>query len=496
MKQTKKTIIYDDTCPMCIAVVSGVDGSAKGDGFVLEGTTKAKLPKGITREQAQKEMHVIDEQGNIHRNVDAMLQIVEEYPRWRFVANIARWPVVYQILQLLYKAIAANRHFIFGPASRIYWLKNVVLLGMIAGMLLSAPLWVGVSSFPAAPSLSFLPQLPQWLNGMLFVLLLSALVGALVSPRPKPWIFGAIGLTATLVVFDQMRLQPWAYQYLWMLGMIGLYSWGVTQKNNRDFVLQALRIIVAAIYFFSGLQKINPDFITSVFPWMIEPITVVVPNAANAIESFGALVPFIEIAIGLGLFVPRLRKVAVIFAALMAAGILLLLGPFGHGWNSVVWPWNVVMPLSTALLFWHTEKITFKDVLRVRGFGVYEVVTVVFIFLPLLSFYGKWDSYLSWTLYSGNTAKAKIIFDEQTAKLLPRDIDKYAKYTESGAQLSLIDWSIGELNVPPYPEARVFKAIGADLCSIVSNSNGLTLVVTEKPTQLRQKQQTYHCSDL
>lgn len=496
MKQPKKTIIYDDTCPMCIAVISEVDDSSKSGSFDLKGMAKAKLPQGVTMGQVQKEIHVIDESGKIHRNVGAMLQIIEEYPRWRFMARIGRLPVIYQILQLFYKVVAANRKFIFGPAARVYWLKNVVILGVMAGILLSLPLWAGDSSFPSAPLLPFLPELPVWANTVALAMLFLFLGGALISPRPRPWIFSALGVVVFFVLFDQMRLQPWLYQYMWMLAVLGVYSWRVNQKNNRYFILQTLRIIVASIFFFSGLQKVNPDFITVVFPWIVEPLVSLLPSAQASIESLGVLIPFMEMAIGAGLFLPKLRKTAVVFAALMAGSILLLIGPLGHGWNSVVWPWNIVMPLSTVILFWHTEDIRLIDVVKIRGFLLHKIVIVVFIFLPILSFYNKWDSYLSWTLYSGNAAKAVIVFDELSAKAMPENIHKYIEQKPDGQQLSVLQWSVGELNVPPYPENRVFKAVAANICEKAGNSQGVELVVAQKPTQLRQTQETYHCSDL
>ena len=496
MKQTKKRIIYDDTCPMCIAVVSGVDDSSKSNSFALEGATVAKLPKGVTPAQVQKEIHVIDESGVVHRNVDAMLQIAQEYPRLRFVVRIARLPIVYQFLQLIYTVVAANRHFIFGPAARLYWLKNVVIIGLMAGILLSLPLWTGSSSFPSVPMLSFLPVLPNLVAVLFCILLFVLLGGALVVPKPRLWVLGSVGVVGIMVLFDQMRLQPWVYQYMWMLVVLGLYSWRITQKNNRYVVLQTLRIIIASIYFFSGLQKVNPDFMATVFPWLVEPLTALLPSAKPAIESLGAIIPFMELAIGIALFVPKLRKTAVISATLMAGGILLLIGPLGHGWNSVVWPWNIVMPVSTALLFWHNKSNTFKDALGVRGFLLHKLIIIVFLFLPLLSFYGRWDSYLSWTLYSGNTAKAAIYLDPLTAKSLPGSVQRYIELTPSGLRLSMLDWAIGESHVPPYPETRVFKAVAASVCRDTDDDRGIELIVTNRSTQLRQAQQIYHCSDL
>lgn len=485
---------------MCIAVVTEVEDSVNGDKFALAGTSKATLPKGVTKNQVGKEIHVVDENGKVHKNVGAILQILEEYPRWRFLSPIARLPLVYQLLQLVYKVIAANRHFIFGPASRIFWVKTVVILGLLAGMALSLPLWTGSSgTFPKAPVLSGVPMLPNYLNFGLFVALVATLVGALLYPRPRICIYAALGIGIILVFFDQMRLQPWFYQYFWMLAVIGVYSWRIQEKGNRHAVLQALRLIVAAIYFFSGLQKLNPAFMESVFPWMVLPITSLVPAPiGEIITSFGALVPLFEMAIGVGLLLPKLRKVSVVFAVMMAASILLLIGPLGHGWNSVVWPWNIVMPLCTWLLFWNKDAARPVDILLAKKFLTHKVIVVIFIFLPICSFYNRWDSYLSWTLYSGNTNNATIYLDYRAKSELPATVAQYAVPASNGKQVvSIFAWSMGELNVPPYPEARVFKKIAQQVCDYTQQDQSVELLIYGKPTQFRaDNQKLYTCAEL
>jgi hypothetical protein len=318
-------------------------------------------------------------------------------------------------------------------------------------------------------------------------------------PKPRLFIYSATGLGTILVLFDQMRLQPWFYQYFWMLAVLGVYSWRLQEKDNRQAVLQTLRLIIAAIYFFSGLQKVNPAFMESVFPWMISPIASLLPaTLGDVIVSFGALLPLFEMGIGVGLLVPRFRQLSIIMATLMAASILLLIGPLGHGWNSVVWPWNVVMPLCAWLLFWSKDTAKPADILLTKKFLAHKIIVVFFVVLPICSFYNRWDSYLSWTLYSGNTNSAVVYLDDRAKAKLPDAVARYVvPATNDKEAVNIFAWSIGELNVPPYPEARVFKKIAQQVCEYTQQDRSVELLIYGKPTQFRpDDEKRYTCAEL
>ena len=113
----KKTIYYDGSCEMCNNLLKRVNSSDQKDKFDPKDLTKAPLPNSLKREDLEKEIHVVDEKGRVYKNAEAILKILEEYPKWNFLATIARLPIVKQILPFGYKIIAKHRHNIFGPAS-------------------------------------------------------------------------------------------------------------------------------------------------------------------------------------------------------------------------------------------------------------------------------------------------------------------------------------------------------------------------------------------
>jgi len=252
---------------------------------------------------------------------------------------------------------------------------------------------------------------------------------------------------------------------------------------------QGTALIVAAIYFYSGLQKINPHFVSRVFPHFTDTMG----KAGVALHVLGWVAPFVEIGIGIGLLTRRFRDVAVLGGAAMHCFILMAIGPFGHKWNSVVWPWNLAMIAFLFVLFWKTE-FSFQDLTWRNRCRFHKVILLLFGILPFFSFFGRWDSYLSASLYSGNLTAANIFVNDAVKDELPDYIRGYVMHLGRNNVLKIADWSYGELNVPPYPEMRVYRGIAANICSLTNNSPDVALYVQDKDTWLGKGIQTrYTC---
>lgn len=494
----KITVYYDGSCPMCSAFMDKIDDSSRKNEFSLKNIAENSLPENFTKEQVEKEIHVIDSKGNIHKNAEGVLKMLEEYPRWKFLARVGRLPLIKQLLTVGYKFVAANRHFIFGPASRIFWLKVTVISGLIAGLLLSMKLWAGNERiFPLIPVMDNFLTVPSSIETILYVVLLSLLAAIAIYQRPQKLIFSSLMIMCFYAFFDQMRWRPWLYQYFFMLAALSFYSWNYTDTRKRQAVLNTCRLIVASIYFFSGLQKVNIAFMSEVFPWMIWPIANLFPPSFQSIFLlFGVIVPFLEIGIGIGLLTKKFRKYAIILALLMSGFVLLTLGPLGHNWNSIVWPWNIVMGLLVVILFWRTEMSSLRDIFWPKNYMYQRVVLLLFCIMPVFSFFNFWDSYLSSTLYSGNKNKARIYVSDTVKQELPAEIRSYVSRNKNDkSELVFDDWSLGELNVPTYPEARIYKDVASYICEY--GKSNVELVVRGKPTMFNaEDESTYKCSDL
>jgi hypothetical protein len=374
-----------------------------------------------------------------------------------------------------------------GPAAewaatdRARLLKLAVAGACACGFVLSRRLWLSSArDYPHAPVAEVLtpPAFPLdfvWL-GALFVLLALAAVSA----RPRKYLAAFLVAAGLLALWDQSRWQPWFYQYYFMLAALALFPWrdeGGRVDERRRAALDACRLVVAGTYFWGGAQKLNPGFEGT----MLLLLERLLPQAwAAALAAASALVvPAVEILVGVALLTRRFRNAAVALALSTHAVVLLLLVPSGT--NTVVWPWNVAMAASAVILFWRARDFPARRVLvdLRRPFNL--AVAVLFCVMPALSFAGLWDSYLSSALYSGGTGEAVIRFGETVHAGLPARARRAAARAGDGYVLSVRRWSFAELNVPAYPEERVFRRVARGLCEQTTAPGGVTLEIHERP---------------
>src|SRR5207248_5996740 len=200
--RNKTKIYYNGQCAMCTAVMSRVRESGKRGEFQLcDMHADPALP--FDKAAVAREMHLIDAEGRVYRGAAAILEILGRYPRWAFVAGIGRSPLVRPLLPLGYAVVAANRRFLFGPTSRIFWLKTTALIAFCVGFLISSPLWIGPRSYPLVPVWSGLPALGHPFDYALFGGFFALAAAALVSPRPQKFIGGFLAILVVFCLLDQ-----------------------------------------------------------------------------------------------------------------------------------------------------------------------------------------------------------------------------------------------------------------------------------------------------
>jgi len=350
-----------------------------------------------------------------------------------------------------------------GDRVRARLLLVVTTTAMAVGVWLSWKLWLPDRSYPLVPVWDGLPAVSAGVGQAWLVALLALLVTAPLLSRPGLALgLYLVGIVA-LGMWDQSRWQPWAYQYTAMLACLWAVPWGdPTKPERRRSALNACRVLLAGMYLWSGLQKFNVSFASEVFPWLIEPV---VPEEARAFARHGALLPpVIEAALGVGLLVPAFRPLAVLGVLGMHAGVLYVLGPWGHDWNSVVWPWNGAMMAFVLILFVRTPAVTLPALLWPGRSLVHWGALVLFGVMPAFNFVGWWDSYLSAALYSGNTVKAHVVLSPAAYESLPPEVQPFAlAYFDGTYVLDFGAWSMAELNVPVYPAERVFHGLFREL---------------------------------
>jgi hypothetical protein len=412
---------------------------------------------------------------------------------------------------------AAARPAAYRHEARLRALRAAVPIAFVAGIALSPDLWLSEGrGYPLTPVLDALPVVGRPLDAIWLGALALSLVAVAATARARLPVIAALVLVLGLAVLDQSRWQPWAYQYTLMLAALALEGWsarrgsppreGTPPEPDRrslasEPALALCSFVLAAIYFWSGLSKVGVAFPKVVFPELVEPF--VGEPAPGALRAAAYAAPGVEVAIGLGLLFARVRPYAIVGAILMHAFILLSIGPLGSDQNSVVWPWYVAMAAFVVIVFWNAPGGLAGARARLRSWpaaarALGAVLVVLAGLLPALSFAGRWDSYLSAALYSGSNLRATVLTSSQAAATLPPSAARELEPTDGGPALRVYDWSMAELNVPPYPARRVLRHVVKPLCDPPAARAGLLLLIAERPDRLSGERAVtrYRCAAL
>lgn len=367
-----------------------------------------------------------------------------------------------------------------GVDRRTAWVRVILLSACLASLLLSTPVWLNARTFPLLPIVRGFPILPAPWDAIFFAAMLAALVLA-------GWFYrAAVGcfLVAGLFAFceDQNRGQPWFYMYWVMLGLTLLPA---------PASVAACRCALSVAYVWSGIQKCQPAFFQIAPGWFVAPAAhwhlpgVVI----HLLQWSVASAPFIELGIGVALWLPRFRWAAIVAAAAVHLTALLFLGPLGHNYDFVVWPWNLAMLALVIVLFASAPEARIAPTFgELRSSRTALTILALFSFLPVLSYFGWWDSYFSFTLFANNQAKADIFVTEEFSNRLPPRMRAHvhkvrAAYNPQVQGPYVFDyqtWSFQELHVPPIFEPRSFRSIFRFLRPYSANQSDLRMIIAPR----------------
>lgn len=371
-----------------------------------------------------------------------------------------------------------------GVDRRLAWLRGILLLATALGLIASAPAWSNTRSYPLLPIVSGFPVLPAPWDHLLFGAMLLALVAAL-------WVYRAAVIIFLITSFlsycgDQNRGQPWLYMY-WVMLLLTL--------TPRPTALAACRWALAAVYLWGGIQKCNARFFQVVPEWFVSPAAQwhLPTFALNVLRWSAASAPFLEIAIAISLwFAPTRRSTLAAIVGLHLFAVLFL-GPLGHNYNWVVWPWNLAM-IALALVLFPTRphshdaspslRASWKALLQSR---LALAVTMPFMLLPGLSFFGKWDSSLSFALYSESTATANIFVTQAFVDRLPPELRKHVvpfpdfdPVAQGPFLFNPGPWGLEEMHVPPSSEPRASRSVFKALRPYAPQPSDLRMIIGDR----------------
>jgi len=495
MKESLNTYVYyDKNCPMCTVFADTV--STKGNNQIIVDANEVDSEASpASRKELLNEIHIVESDGKIRTGPDAVLTSLGNiYPILKPFAILARLPILSWLSRQVYFFISKRRVLWYGGnVARLYWLFLIVNLGLLAAILLSLPAWFTERTYPLVPLLSGLEWLQPYTWLITTGLILSLVISLVRINNFKVNTIISLLFLTPLVLLDVSRLQPWVFHYSAILFLLSWSNLLLTIRTGQ--ILDAARFIVVGIYFWSGIQKMNTGFLLEVFPWFTKPLWSPLGDTGTYMALvLGMFVPFIESAFALGLLTRRFRMISIIGSGAML-GLVTISIMFGHGWNSVVWPWNFAIFSMVLVLFYNYED-TISDLFKRTTKNLLGIFAVcLFVLMPVGNFFGLVDHYLSWSLYSGHVPIASISASRDTLDELVDETIITKTEIDGVSSVKMHHWSLQSINFVPYPEERVFIEIFSSLCKKFPDPN-LSLNIETTPIFLSHKKEhlIYDCS--
>jgi hypothetical protein len=312
--------------------------------------------------------------------------------------------------------------------------------------------------YPVVPPFEFLEAVPNVFHTLLFGLSLLLLTLLFIFPQKRLILISTLLVILCSCSLDVLRWQPWEYQFIFFLIIF------IINRDNPKALYSAIIFVLASVYIYSGLHKLNGGFLHSVWESMILHRFFGISGAAIRhlkLHYIGLALPVIETAAGLGLLFLRRKFVPAVILIGMHVFIIILLSGAGINYNSIVLPWNFAMVLF--LYFFYMKEpynFAFPDVINRTN----AIVFLMWGIMPAFSFIGYWDKMLSSSLYSGNAKRLDICIEntDGAKQLSPYFSNSDKRNNCTGARkLSLSHWSNTEMGVMPYPEEWYFKKLKA-----------------------------------
>ena len=339
-------------------------------------------------------------------------------------------------------------------ASKTNLILKITCVFWIFTKLFCYNLWHTDRLFPVVPPFDFLENIPNYVHLTLFYFALAGITFVGFFPKNKFVLGFTIVVEITSFILDQSRWQPWEYQYILTFLFFFFYH-----KNPKQFI-NYFSFLLAIIYFNSGLHKLTGGFLYTVWEGMMlrEFFGFDKSLIRNIYVHYAGLsLGLIEFLAALGCLFAKNKKIYALLLVGMHLFILALISPTGLNYNSIVWPWNVVMILFILIVCYNaTSTISFKNLLS----GYNKIPFVVLAILPFFCFIGLYDNFFAFNLYSGTTKHFSICVDEnKISSAYQPFISKNRKICGDKNVISGNDWALKEMNVVIYPEERFYKGI-------------------------------------
>ena len=401
-----------------------------------------------------------------------------------------------------------------GHLSALISFFTLVLMGM------TGPLWQAHTLFPQVPLMTMAISWPTWagwcaLGGMVAsvaTLLWLSQIGQQINSQA--W-RQAASLTlfacyVLLVIINQQRLQPWAYQFV-----VGLL---ILSCMSAECAIQWFRLLVISIYFYSALSKFDLTFLQTLGQQLLDGLLQAMHIAGhdwswNTRLTIVAMFPLVELLTACGLACHKTRPAALVLSLILHTLLLLALGPLGLDHHRGVLGWNVYFIIQNIILFRplrESHKLTHHSKGNKQKWmtvsGLIKSGSTLVLIAPCLGWVGYFDHWPSWELYATHHDRLTLFITEAEIHRLPPSIRPFIDAPQTPhrwCRVRMDRWSLETLKTPLYPQSRfhlgVAIALGEELLQSTPDLNTDTtikVILEDNAHPFTGKRQSRECIGL
>lgn len=372
----------------------------------------------------------------------------------------------------------------------IDWLRCQVAIFGLALIASTHGLWWPAGDFPVVPwiDVAWSVSLDHALASAVVLAWLGVLAATVLRQPPLARACSVISILclAACMLLDQHRLQVWAWEFLWLQIFLTL--------GQPSTAIVSSRLLVAGIYFYSAVSKLDAGFTQTQGPWLWQGLSRAIgleslPWGAKASAIYLAF-PVGELLVAFALVIRRWRRWGIGLSVGMHLILLVALGPWGWQQRPGVLLWNLFFLVSVPVLFWRREPFETEPTgslpqgRRVLGNEFCLVAAIALGIWPALEGARLCDHWPAWAVYSSRPEIVRIDVRDSEVSRLPKSLQPHVGPPEALSDwrpVSIDQWSFEERSCPIYPQGRYRLAIVRAL----EAGYGVELRVTEQATPSR-----------
>lgn len=289
----------------------------------------------------------------------------------------------------------------------------------------------------------------NWINYSLSIILTTLLIFNIAKPTVVSLLSSSLTILS-LFLIDSFKCQPWVYFYLFI---IAIHLITIRFKHISPFLI--LKFLLGTMYFWAGVHKLSSQFLSS--------MSFIFKSDFIFLKSIFSLFPYFEILFGLSIIFFFKKKLPVLVAIGFHFGIILFI--YLSNSNFIIIAWNIYFFLLWILLFYAIPFTKFNSLINFY----FPIILSFFCLMPILNFYGNYNHYFSFSLYSGKIPLFFMVFPNDAHNnslntfnnaFVSNEVATAVLKTEQDEKVvSYYKYCIDELNVPPVIDNRIINRL-------------------------------------